>query len=194
MDNNTNFEISQELEQMRAQFNILSRKLEEQNIVTDGILRSCAREKMEKYNSRAIWWPIVMWIAAGGWLISKQFDYGMLQWSNILTAAVIIIEIGIFAFKKIQQNRMLNYNGEIKAFSSQVKGLRKSLLKLTVLSGIIGYAWVAVWLWLFFSMYPIKSAVGIILLVAYIGVMSFIHLRAEMKALHILDEIVEDIK
>lgn len=194
MDNNTNFEISQELEQMRVQFSILSRKLEEQNIVTDGILRSCAREKMEKYNSRAIWWPIVMWIAAGGWIISKQFDYGMPQWSNILTAAVIIVEVGVFAFKKLQQNRMLNYNGEIKAFSSQVKGLRKSLLKLTILSGIIGYTWVAVWLWLFFSMYPIKSAVGIILLVAYIGVMSFIHLRAEMKALHILDEIVEDIK
>ncbi len=35
MNNKDNFEISQELEQMREQFNILSRRLDEQNIVTD---------------------------------------------------------------------------------------------------------------------------------------------------------------
>ena len=38
MNNKDNFEISQELEQMREQFNILSRKLDEQNIVTDSVL------------------------------------------------------------------------------------------------------------------------------------------------------------
>jgi hypothetical protein len=35
---------------------------------------------------------------------------------------------------------------------------------------------------------------GIVLLVVYVAVMSFLHLRAEMKALHILDEIVRDIE
>ncbi len=194
MNNKDNFEISQELEQMREQFSILSRKLDEQNIVTDGILRSCAGEKMEKYDRRAIWWPIVMWIVLGGWLVAKQIDYGMPQWSNILTGCVIILEVGIFSIKKILQNKTLNFDGDIKIFSSQVKLLKGTHLKLTVLSGIIGYSWCAVWLWLFFSMFPVRSAVGIILLVAYIVVMIFIHLRAEVKALHILDEIAEDIE
>ena len=40
MNNKDNFEISQELKQMQEQFNILSRRLDEQNIITDGILRS----------------------------------------------------------------------------------------------------------------------------------------------------------
>ena len=38
MNNKDNFEIPQELEQMREQFNILSRKVEAENIVTDSIL------------------------------------------------------------------------------------------------------------------------------------------------------------
>lgn len=194
MNNKDNFEISQELEQMRQQFDILSRRLDEQNIVTDGILRSCAKEKITKYNNRTIWIPLVAWAVLGGWIIIKQIDYGMPQWSNIMTVCVVVLELAIFLLKKIQQSRLLNFNAVVKVFSQQVKQLKNSHLKLTVLSGVIAYIWVAIWIWLFFSMYPITSMTGIVLLVVYVAVMSFLHLRAEMKALHILDEIVRDIE
>ena len=189
MNNKDNFEISQELEQMREQFNILSRRLDEQNIVTDGILRSCAREKMEKYNRHAIWVPMVAWIVLGGWLISKQAtDYGMAQWSVVFSIIACVIEVGLYAFKKFQQSRTLDFNGDIKEFYAQVKSLKGSLLKTTLLSVIVGYVWIGA-----FRVHPINSAKGIFLLVGYVVIMSFIHLRAEKKALGILDEIAEEI-
>lgn len=192
--NRDNFEISQELEQMRRQFSILSRKVEEQNIVTDAILRSCAREKMEKYNNKAVWWPIFFWVVVGGWLIHKQIDYGMPGWCNILTASVCVVEVALFAYKKVLQNRTLDYNGDLKEFSNKVKALKGSLMKPVILSKAIGYIWVAVWMWVFFSMYPIKSAIGIILLVAYVVVMTIINFRMEFKVMRILDEIINDIE
>ena len=195
MNNKDNFEISQELEQMRKQFNILSRKLDEQNIVTDGILRSCAREKMEKYDRRAIWTPMIAWIVLGGWLIYKQAtDYGMAQWSVIFSIIACVIEVGLYAFKKFQQSRTLDFNGDIKEFYAQVKSLKGSLLKTTLLSVIVGYVWIGAFLWEFFRVHPINSAKGIFLLVGYVVIMSFIHLRAEKKALGILDEIAEEIE
>ena len=195
MNNKDNFEISQELEQMRKQFNILSRKLDEQNIVTDGILRSCAREKMEKYDRRAIWTPMIAWIVLGGWLISKQAtDYGMAQWSVIFSIIACVIEVGLYAFKKFQQTKTLDFNGDIKEFYAQVKSLKGSLLKTTLLSVVVGYVWIGAFLWEFFRVHPINSANGIFLLVGYVVIMSFIHLRAEKKALGILDEIAEEIE
>ena len=194
MNNKDNFEISQELEQMREQFNILSRKLDEQNIVTEGIIRSCAREKMEKYDRRAIWTPMVAWILLGGWLISKQAtDYGMAQWSVVFSIIACVIEVGLYAYKKFQQSRTLDFNGDIKEFYAQVKSLKGSLLKTTLLSVIVGYVWIGAFLWEFFRVHPINSAKGIFLLVGYLVIMSFIHLRAEKKALGILEEIAEEI-
>ena len=194
MNNKDNFEISQELEQMREQFSILSRKVEEQNIVTDSILRSCAREKMEKYNSKAIWWPIFFWIVAGGWLIHKQIEYGMPQWCNIFTACVCIVEVALFAYKKVLQNRTLDYNGDVKEFSQSVKALKSRLMVPVILSHTIGYIWIAVWMWVFFSMFPLKSAAGIILLIAYVAVMIILNFRVEVKVMRILDEIINDIE
>ncbi len=195
MNNKDNFEISQELEQMREQFNILSRRLDEQNIVTDGILRSCAREKMDKYDRRAIWTPMIAWIVLGGWLISKQAtDYGMAQWSVIFSIIACVIEVGLYAFKKFQQSRTLGFNGDIKEFYTQVKALKGSLLRTTLLSVVVGYVWIGAFLWEFFRVHPINSAKGIFLLVGYVVIMSFIHLRAEKKALGILDEIAEEIE
>ena len=192
--NRDNFEISQELEQMREQFSILSRKVEEQNIVTDAILRSCAREKMKKYNNKAVWWPIFFWVVVGGWLIHKQIDYGMPGWCNILTASVCVVEVALFAYKKVLQNRTLDYNGDLKEFSNKVKALKGSLMKPVILSNAIGHIWAAVWMWVFFSMYPIKSAIGIILLVVYVVVMTIINFRMEFKVMRILDEIINDIE
>lgn len=194
MNNKDNFEISQELEQMRRQFSILSKKVEEQNIVTDGILRSCAREKMEKYDRRAIWMPMIAWIVLGGWLIYKQAtDYGMAQWSVVFSIVACIIEVGLYAYKKFQQSRTLDFNGDIKEFHTQLKALKGSLSKTTLLSVIVGYVWVGGFLWEFFRVHPINSAKGIFLLVGYVVIMSFIHMRAEKKALGILDEISNDI-
>ena len=194
MNNKDNFEISQELEQMRRQFSILSKKVEEQNIVTDGILRSCAREKMEKYDRHAIWTPMIAWIVLGGWLIYKQAtDYGMAQWSVVFSIMACVFEIGLYAYKKFQQSRTLNFNGDIKEFHTQLKALKGSLSKTTLLSVVVGYVWVGGFLWEFFRVHPINSAKGIFLLVGYLVIMSFIHLRAEKKSLGILDEISNDI-
>ena len=67
-------------------------------------------------------------------------------------------------------------------------------MKPVILSNAIGHIWAAVWMWVFFSMYPIKSAIGIILLVVYVVVMTIINFRMEFKVMRILDEIINDIE
>ena len=44
-----NFEISQELEQMREQFKVLTDKVEKQKIVNERLLESSVRSKVDKY-------------------------------------------------------------------------------------------------------------------------------------------------
>ena len=44
-----NFEISQELEQMREQFKVLTDKVEKQKIVNERLLESSVKSKVEKY-------------------------------------------------------------------------------------------------------------------------------------------------
>lgn len=194
MNNKDNFEISQELEQMRRQFSILTRKVEEQNIVTDGILRSCAKSKLEKFNRKAVWWPIICWVLAGGWLVYRSFEYGMPLWNSILTICVCVAEVALFLYKKHLQNKTLDFNGDIKEFSQQVKVLKTSLIKPVVLSHVIGYIWVIVWLWVFFSMFPVKDSLGIVILIIYAVSMTILNLQTEIKVMRILDEIVRDIE
>ena len=63
-----------------------------------------------------------------------------------------------------------------------------------ILSNAIGHIWAVVWMWVFFSMYPLKSAVGIILLIVYVVVMTILNFRMEIKLMRILDEIIDDIE
>ena len=44
-----NFEISQELEQMREQFKVLTDKVEKQKIVNERLLESSVRSKVDTY-------------------------------------------------------------------------------------------------------------------------------------------------
>lgn len=194
MNNKDNFEISQELKQMQEQFSILTRKVEEQNIVNDRIIRSCVKSKLKNFNRKAVLWPILSWVLLGGWLIYRQFDHGMPLWSSIFTICVCVIEVTLFLYKKHLQNKTLDFNGDIKEFSHQIKVLKTNLLRPVVLSHAIGYIWVIVWLWVFFSMFPVKDSFGIILLIIYVVAMTILNLQSEIKVMRILDEIVKDIE
>ena len=55
-----NFEISQELEQMREQFRILTEKVEKQNIVYEKQLRSSMRKKMNSYDFWETWMQVII--------------------------------------------------------------------------------------------------------------------------------------
>ena len=59
MENN-NFEISQELEQMREQFRILTEKVEKQNIISEKQLRASMKGKMNSYDFLETWLPITL--------------------------------------------------------------------------------------------------------------------------------------
>ena len=61
MNNKDNFEISQELEQMREQFNILSRKVEAENIVTDSILDVATLKENIYTVDKSLEYKRIMW-------------------------------------------------------------------------------------------------------------------------------------
>ena len=101
--------------------------------------------------------------------------------------------IGELSYDRDKLNDTIILNGVIKEFHAQLKALKGSLSKTTLLSVIVGYVWIGAFVWEFFRVHPINSAKGIILLVGYLVIMSIIHLRSEKKALGILDEISNDI-
>ena len=61
MNNKDNFEMSQELEQMREQFNILSRKLDEQNIVTNSVLDVATLKENIYTVDKSLEYKRIMW-------------------------------------------------------------------------------------------------------------------------------------
>ena len=75
MNNKDNFEIPQELEQMREQFNILSRKVEAENIVTDSILDVATLKENIYTVDKSLEYKRIMW----GFVLSIMVAYFMVK-------------------------------------------------------------------------------------------------------------------
>ena len=58
-----NFEISQELEQMREQFKVLTDKVEKQKIVNERLLESSVKSKVDKYTGGKKGWISIIIVA-----------------------------------------------------------------------------------------------------------------------------------
>ena len=89
-----NFEISQELEQMREQFRILTEKVEKQNIVYEKQLRASMRKRVNSYNLWEVWMPIVVIIGGCPLIYELMIQRaGMPVWTSIMLWAYFAIAI-----------------------------------------------------------------------------------------------------
>lgn len=121
-----NFEISQELEQMREQFRILTEKIEKQNIVYEKQLRASMRKKMNSYNFWEVWVQIIALIPLSYLLYVLTIQRaGMPAWTTIMLCAYCAIIIIYLLIRKIMQDRLLDYKGDLKLFAVNVRKVKR---------------------------------------------------------------------
>lgn len=140
-----NFEISQELEQMREQFRILTEKIEKQNIVYEKQLRASMRKRMNLYNFWEVWMEIIILIICSPLIyITMIQKAGMPVWTTIMLIIFSVMAIFYLLFKKKMQDKLLDYKGDIKQFVSNVKIVKRWHLRSILITTPVTVTFVAV--------------------------------------------------
>lgn len=195
MNNKDNFEMSQELEQMREQFNILSRKVEAENIVTDSVLDVAtfkehiyAVDKSLEY--KRIVYRIIVTVIVAVILVQQMYPL----WICIVIPALCLMNAAVFYYKRKTQDNLLDYSGDIKEFACRVKILRSHHIYTSIFSNIITISAVALFLWVYMDLnpgLPFSSISNIVIfIIPYLGSIIWY----ERKKLGTLNEILNDIE
>ena len=191
-----NFEISQELEQMREQFRILTEKVEKQNIVYEKQLRSSMRKKMNSYDFWETWMQVIIIIPLCYLLYVLTIQrVGMPAWTTVMLCAYCAISIIFLLIKKMMQDRLLDYKGDLKMFALNIRKVKKWHRRSILIATPIGLIFMA----LFFTEY-IKARnqiistealiVSVTAMIILVGIDIFIDIRRE----RLLDNIIKDIE
>ena len=191
-----NFEISQELEQMREQFKILAEKVEKQNIVYEKQLRSSMRKKMNSYDFWGTWMQVIIIIPLCYLLYVLTIQrVGMPAWTTVMLCAYCAVCITILLIKKMMQDRLLDYKGDLKMFALNIRKVKKWHRRSILIATPIGLIFMA----LFFTEY-IKArnqiistealVVSVTAMIIIVGIDIFIDIRRE----RLLDNIIKDIE
>ena len=191
-----NFEISQELEQMREQFKILAEKVEKQNIVYEKQLRSSMRKKMNSYDFWGTWMQVIILIPLCYLLYVLTIQrVGMPAWTTVMLCAYCAVCITILLIKKMMQDRLLDYKGDLKMFALNIRKVKKWHRRSILIATPIGLIFMA----LFFTEY-IKArnqiistealVVSVTAMIIIVGIDIFIDIRRE----RLLDNIIKDIE
>ena len=191
-----NFEISQELEQMREQFKILAEKVEKQNIVYEKQLRSSMRKKMNSYDFWGTWMQVIILIPLCYLLYVLTIQrVGMPAWTTVMLCAYCAVCITILLIKKMMQDRLLDYKGDLKMFALNIRKVKKWHRRSILIATPIGLIFMA----LFFTEY-IKARnqiistealiVSVTAMIILVGIDIFIDIRRE----RLLDNIIKDIE
>ena len=195
MNNKDNFEMSQELEQMREQFNILSRKLDEQNIVTDSVLEvATLKENIYSVDKsleyKRIMWRIVLSIMVAYYMVKQMYPL----WSCIVIPILCLLNAAVYYYKRKTQDNLLDYSGDVKEFVGRVKILKSHHIYTSIFSNIITVTAVALFVWVYMGLNPDLSHSSItniaIFIIVFIGTLIWY----ERKKLSTLNEIIKDIE
>ena len=191
-----NFEISQELEQMREQFRILAEKVEKQNIVYEKQLRSSMRKKMNSYDFWGTWMQVIILIPLCYLLYVLTIQRVVMPaWTTVMLCAYCAVCITILLIKKMMQDRLLDYKGDLKMFALNIRKVKKWHRRSILIATPIGLIFMA----LFFTEY-IKARnqiistealiVSVTAMIILVGIDIFIDIRRE----RLLDNIIKDIE
>ena len=136
-----NFEISQELEQMREQFKVLTDKVEKQKIVNERLLESSVRSKVDKYTGGRKGWISIIIIAYIVYIdIEYCIKYNLPTWCTIVVGAGFGVMVLISIFNKLKSQKELDFKGDVNEFAVKVrsvKSLTSSYLLCPDLSDIL---------------------------------------------------------
>ena len=193
-----NFEISQELEQMREQFRILTEKVEKQNIVYEKQLRTSMRKRMNSYDFWEIWMPVIILIICYPLvyvILIKGAD--MPVWTAVMFTIFCILGISYLLIKKKMQDKLLDYKGDIRQFAAHVKKIKRwhfrSNLVITPISLTVGVLMFAEYIKGLKKTVEISQESLIAAIVAMIAVLA-IDVYIDTRKSKILDNVIKEIE
>lgn len=191
------FDVSQEMEQMRAQFKILSEKIERQEIISNRHLMSYLKNKINTYD----WWDT--WVQIAGLIICCPILIivaeitGMAPWINIVTVIYCITGTALLIIKKKRQDKLLDYNGDIRQFAKGVKTIRKWNRRSYLISLPLVLLYIVLYCINFFSTNPsAKSSIGtdsLIGMIASIAATIILAIFVDNRKRGLLDDMTDEI-
>lgn len=192
------FEISQELEQMREQFRVLTEKVEKQNIISEKQLRTSMRSKMRSYDFLETWVQIAVLVVGCPMVMLSAHRVGMSEWVLVMTAVYGLLGISLLAIKKVLQDKMLNYKGDLKQFVAGVRTVKRWHIR----SGIISVAVILPYFILFFMDYfkaffarfESINVESLIIAVVYVLFVIAVAICVETRKRRVLDDIIKEIE
>ena len=189
-----NFEISQELEQMREQFRILTEKVEKQNIVYDKQLRGSMRRRMNSYNFWEVWIEVILIIPLCYllYVITIQRT-GMPSWTTVMLCAYCVISIAYLLIKKMMQDRLLDYKGNLRLFADNVRKVKRWHRRSFLCTMPISLTFVTLFCTEYFkTLYATTEIVIISVIILIIGMI--INTFVSRSKERILDNIIKEIE
>lgn len=191
-----NFEISQELEQMREQFRILTEKVEKQRIVNDRLLESSVRSKVDKYTGGKKGWISIIIIAYIVYIdIEYCIKYNLPLWCTIVVGAGLSVMVLISIFNKLKWQKDLDFKGDVSEFAVKVRSVKKLDIITSIVSRLIGYVVLIIFFYQFITIQSNNVREDSILVIsAFLLIMLILVAIKDIHRFRLLDDILKDIE
>ena len=191
-----NFEISQELEQMREQFKVLTDKVEKQKIVNERLLESSVRSKVDKYTGGRKGWITIVIIAYIVYIdIEYCIKYNLPLWCTIVVGVGFSIMVLMSIFNKLKSQKELDFKGDVNEFAVKVRSVKKLDIITSIVSRLIGYSVLATFLYQFITIQSNHLREDSLLSISvFVLIMLVLGAIKDIRRFRILDDILKDIE
>lgn len=191
-----NFEISQELEQMREQFKVLTDKVEKQKIVNERLLESSVRSKVDKYTGGKKGWISIIIIAYIVYIdIEYCIKYNLPLWCTIVVGVGFSIMVLMSIFNKLKWQKDLDFKGDVSEFAVKVRSVKKLDIITSIVSRLIGYSVLATFFYQFITIQSNNVREDSVLVISlFLLIMLVLVAIWDIHRFRLLDDILKDIE
>ena len=191
-----NFEISQELEQMREQFKVLTDKVEKQKIVNERLLESSVKSKVDKYTGGKKGWISIIIRAYIVYIdIEYCIKYNLPLWCTIVVGIGFSTMVLISIFSKLKWQKDLDFKGDVSEFAVKVRSVKKLDIITSIVSRLIGYSVLATFFYQFITIQSNNVREDSVLVIsAFLLIMLILVAIKDIHRFRILDDILKDIE
>ena len=191
-----NFEISQELEQMRKQFKVLTEKVEKQKIVNERLLESSVKSKVDKYTGGRKGWISIIIIAYIVYIdIEYCIKYNLPLWCTIVVGVGLSVMVLLSIFTKLKWQKDLDFKGDVNEFTVKVRSVKKLDIITSIVSRVIGYIVLIIFFYQFITIQSNNVREDSVLIISvFLLIMLILVAIWDIYRFRILDDILKDIE
>ena len=191
-----NFEISQELEQMREQFKVLTEKVEKQKIVNEKLMTASIESKIDRYRlGKNSWVGILILLYATYFNIDFCMTHDYPLWFVSVFGGFCILSVTLYILNLFKQKKDLDFKGDISGFSRKVKSVKRFHIITSVITRITGYSMLVTFLFYFMgNQQGATREDSFWSILIFVLIFCGIAIRKEIKNIRILNDILKEIK